>query len=119
MKESVGLLFKKMNEDKAFAERILSQTEMEKVLEVAQEEGIALTLEDIDDANAIIAKALEKQNEGELSEEELENVAGGIFDWVFVISASLTLLAAAMSGAATASVGATVTISVAAENKGK
>jgi predicted ribosomally synthesized peptide with nif11-like leader len=78
MKESVEKLLTKMNEDKAFAEKLLTQTEKEKVIELAGAEGIVITLEDIDEANEIIKKALElRQTEGELSEEELENVAGG------------------------------------------
>jgi predicted ribosomally synthesized peptide with nif11-like leader len=68
-----------MGEDKTFAETILKQNEIEKVIELAKEKGITLTQEDIDQANAIIQKIVEMQNnsEGELTEEELENVAGG------------------------------------------
>lgn len=100
MKESIEKLFKKMNEDKAFAEKLLSQTENEKLIEVAKEEGIELALEDIAEANEIIAKAMEKKNEGELSEDELENVAGG----GFIMTAISVSVATAQSAAATLSV---------------
>ncbi len=44
MNESVKELLTKMNEDKAFAEKLLTQTEMEKVIELAGAEGIVITL---------------------------------------------------------------------------
>lgn len=108
MKESVEMLLKKMSGDKAFAEKILSQTEKEKVIEIALEEGIALTLEDIDEANVVIAKALEKQNEGELSEEELENVAGGFLD--VVVLTILGAVAFTVSGGVSAGLSVTITL---------
>lgn len=77
MTNSAEMLLKKMGEDKSFAEKILSQTEKEKVIEIAKDEGIELTMEDIDEINEAIGKALQQNNEGELTEEELENVAGG------------------------------------------
>jgi predicted ribosomally synthesized peptide with nif11-like leader len=77
MQKSVEMLLKKMNEDKVFAEKILSQTEKEKVIEIAKGEGIELTMEGIDEANEIIVKVLQPESEGELSEEDLEKVAGG------------------------------------------
>jgi predicted ribosomally synthesized peptide with nif11-like leader len=77
MQNSAEILLKKMGEDKAFAEKILTQTEKEKVIEIARGEGIELSMEDIDEVNEAIAKALQTKKEGELSEEELENVAGG------------------------------------------
>lgn len=77
MEKSSELLLKKMLEDKSFAEKILSQTEREKVIEIAGEEGIALTNENIDEINEIIREVAAKQSAGELTEEELETVAGG------------------------------------------
>ncbi|MDD4565948.1 MAG: Nif11-like leader peptide family natural product precursor [Eubacteriales bacterium] len=77
MTKSAEMLLKKMGEDKSFAEKILSQTEKEDVIEIARGAGIELTMEDIDEINESIVKALQLKNEGELSEEEMENVAGG------------------------------------------
>ena len=88
MEKSTEKLLKKMNEDKEFAENILSQTEREKVIELAKEEGIELTLDNIDEVNEIIKKAIENFHDGELSEEELENVSGGGFS--LIISAMVT-----------------------------
>ncbi|MDD4565951.1 MAG: Nif11-like leader peptide family RiPP precursor, partial [Eubacteriales bacterium] len=73
-----------------FAEKILSQTEKEKVIEIAKGEGIDLTMEDIDEINEVLTKALQTKKEGELSEEELESVAGGvIFETTMIVSETL------------------------------
>jgi predicted ribosomally synthesized peptide with nif11-like leader len=108
-------LLKKMGEDKAFAETILKQNEIEKVIELAEEEGIALTQEDIDEANAIIQKIVEMQNnsQGELTEEELENVAGGgLVLCTMSIMAFVAACFASASAVVSGSVTATVTYSV-------
>lgn len=101
MKKTVEMLLKKMGEDKLFAEKILSQTEMEKVIEIAKEEGIELTIEDIDEVNELLTKALQARKEGELSEEELENVAGGILLETLVVTASLSVTATIFSASMT------------------
>lgn len=101
MKKTVEMLLKKMGEDKLFAEKILSQTEKEKVIEIAKEEGIELTIEDIDEVNELLTKALQARKEGELSEEELENVAGGILLETLVVTASLSVTATIFSASMT------------------
>jgi predicted ribosomally synthesized peptide with nif11-like leader len=99
MQQSVEMLLKKMSEDKAFAEKILSQTENEKVIEIAKGEGIEFTMEGIDEANEIIAKALQPKNEGELDEEDLEKVAGGseLLLTISLVSASVSLISTSAS----------------------
>jgi predicted ribosomally synthesized peptide with nif11-like leader len=59
MTKSAEILLKRMGEDRAFAEKILSQTEKEKVIEIAKDEGIELTMEDIDEINESITKVLQ------------------------------------------------------------
>ena len=78
MKHSTEKLLKKMNENSKFAEKIFTQTENKKVIELAKEEGIELTLDNIVEANEIIKNAMEEFQEGELSEEELEDISGGL-----------------------------------------
>ncbi len=112
MNKSIEELFKKMKEDKSFAEGILTQTEKEKVIELAKAEGIDLTLEDIDEANAIILKGVQAKQEGELSEEELENVAGGFLLEAIAVSVLTTAIASAstaVSAAGSAGLSAGVT----------
>jgi len=77
MNYTAEILLKKMGEDKSFAEKILTQTDKEKVIEIARGEEIELTMEDIDEINEAISKVLQQKKEGEITEEELENVAGG------------------------------------------
>lgn len=80
MRTPAEQLLQKMGEDKTFAETILKQSEIENIIQLVKEEGIELTREDIDEANAIIHKAAEisRNNNDELTDKELENVAGGI-----------------------------------------
>lgn len=96
MNVAIEMLFKKMTEDKSFAEKILLQTEKEKVIELAKAEGITLTLEDIEGVNEIIRQTAQPKNEGELSEEELENVAGGTMGLAILCAAGMTACASAM-----------------------
>ncbi|MDD4565940.1 MAG: Nif11-like leader peptide family natural product precursor [Eubacteriales bacterium] len=97
MRESVEMLLKKMGEDKLFAEKILSQTEKEKVIEIAKDEGVEITIEDIDEVNEMLTKALKMKKEGELSEEELENVAGGVALEILTVSVSASLVSTIFS----------------------
>lgn len=115
MNKSIEELFKKMKEDKTFAESILNQTEKEKVIEFAKAEGIELTLEDIDEANAIILKGIQSKQEGELSEEELENVAGGFFleaIAISVLTSAISSVSTAVSAGGSAALSAGATLSV-------
>ena len=73
-------LLKEVLSDSKFAELLIQQETPEDVQILLKEKGIELTLEDITSVRNI----LEQQAEGELSEDNLENVSGG----------SLTLAAA-------------------------
>ena len=73
-------LLKEVLSDSKFAELLIQQETPEDVQVLLKEKGIELTLEDITSVRNI----LEQQAEGELSEDNLENVSGG----------SLTLAAA-------------------------
>lgn len=81
MNKTVKKLFEEMNKDQKFAEKLLSLRETEEVIALAGEKGIALTGEDIEEANRLISATLDRQKGdgpgGELSEEDLEAVAGG------------------------------------------
>lgn len=66
--------------DKAFAEKVLAMTEPEDVQKAFAEKGIELTIEDV----KAIGKALSSNQDGELSEEALTEVAGGSITGVTV-----------------------------------
>lgn len=90
-------LLKEVLSDSKFAELLIQQETPEDVQVLLKEKGIELTLEDITSVRNI----LEQQAEGELSEDNLENVSGG----------SLTL-AAAIGIAAIISASSTALVSI-------
>lgn len=85
MNERMEMFFKKLGEDKEFAEKIFKEeNKAEDVQAIAKEAGIELSLDDVMKAKDIIIEVVEKQKDGELSDEDLENVAGG-----FIITATI------------------------------
>lgn len=77
---NAGRLLAKMLEDNVFAEQILGLTEVEEAIKAATRVGIPITEEDIEQANKVLgfgADSYHQTSGGELSEEDLEGVAGG------------------------------------------
>lgn len=75
-----GRFILKLMDDQDFALRVLKQPEVEGVIEVAKESGFALSQQDILEADRILGTHLGETNSvmnAELSEEDLEQVAGG------------------------------------------
>ena len=66
--------------DQAFAEKVLAMTEPEDVQKAFAEKGIELTLEDV----KAIGKKLSETADGELNEDALEDVAGGVITGITV-----------------------------------
>ncbi len=90
-------LLKDILSDADFVKSLAALENPEDVQAALKEKGVELTLEDI----AAIQNILENSNEGELSEDDLENVAGG----------SLTIMAAiGIAGIISAAFGAAVTL---------
>ncbi len=77
MEERIKQLQVKIEADAILAEKLFSQETAEQVQVVLKEEGLDFSLEEINQLKELIAKALEKGGEGELSDEDLEKVAGG------------------------------------------
>ncbi|NPV91233.1 MAG: Nif11-like leader peptide family natural product precursor [Firmicutes bacterium] len=63
--------------DEVFVKNLLALETPEEVQAALQKKGVDLTVEDIVKIRDLIAK---KQNAGELSDEDLEGVAGGTFN---------------------------------------
>ncbi len=80
---------KELFSDEAFVNSILEMETPEEVQKALAEKGIDLTIDEI----CTIQKSL-SQSDGELSEDDLENVAGGS------IIATLIIVAAGIAGAA-------------------
>lgn len=67
----------KITEDDDFAEKVFSTQNPEDVQALAKAAKIDLTIEDIFASKDIIHSAIDQAREGELSEADLDNVAGG------------------------------------------
>ena len=81
MDKSLELLFEKMAENEDFTKVILHQKTSEDVIKIAGQEGLELTEENLNEVGNILKKynnedEIEMEEE-ELSDENLENVAGG------------------------------------------
>ena len=77
MNKSVALLFKEIAEDEEFGKEILQQEEAEKIMEIAEKKGIKLTEENISEVSAILNDYENEYQEIEISDDNLEAVAGG------------------------------------------
>lgn len=87
MNERIEMFFKKLADDKEFGGKIFKEeNRAEDVQRIAKEAGIELALEEVNEAKELIMKAYDTQNEGELSEEDLENVAGGLVDEILSLA---------------------------------
>lgn len=75
--ESLIKFLAKLGEDEEFAKNVFRTKEKENVQKLAKEACLELSLEEINQAKKILRKVMTNQPEGELSEDELENVAGG------------------------------------------
>jgi len=127
----VGKFISKLIEDKSFAELVMSQTDVEEVLRASKKSGIAITAEDLSEINKIIGTmsgaAPAEPSYGELSEEDLEQVAGGFLGTsiteivtsavTFSIISAATVSSAAITAATAASVGATLATAIASVAK--
>lgn len=97
---AIKAFFDKIAENTDFATKITQTVDPEQVIAIADGNGIELTIEDVMASKDILNELFDRQNNGELSEEELENVAGGI-----VITASATALVVCAGIAAVATLG--------------
>jgi len=80
MEERIAKLQVKLESDQDFANKLFSLETPEEVQNLLKEQGIDFSLEEINILRDMLVKALEKGENGELSDEALEGVAGG---WVF------------------------------------
>ena len=103
MEEKLKQLQAKLEADVNLVEKIFNQETPEQVQAVLKEEGLEFSLEEINQLKEFVVKALEKTSEadGELSDEDLEDVAGGI-----VFTAAGVAAGAAVAGAVIAGISA-------------
>ncbi|MTI81348.1 MAG: Nif11-like leader peptide family natural product precursor [Firmicutes bacterium] len=77
MEQKITQLKAKLEADPSFAEKLFSLETPEEVQSLLKEQGLELTLEEINSAKDDIVQSVEKGADGELSDENLEGVAGG------------------------------------------
>ncbi len=83
-------LIKEIFSDKAFVEALLGMETAEEVQAALKEKNLDLSIEDIEN----VQKALSAQESSELSEDEMENVAGGFAITAGVVSAIAGIISA-------------------------
>jgi predicted ribosomally synthesized peptide with nif11-like leader len=80
-KEAVVELFQTLDKDADLRQRLTSIEDPAEVARIAESElGLNVTAEELTSAVASMQKSEDALPEGELNEEELEAVAGGLFD---------------------------------------
>lgn len=92
MEQKLAQLQAKIEADKSLAEKLLSQENPQDVQSLLKEQGLEFSLEEINSLRDILVKLAQKGENGELSDEDLEDVAGGIAatTTIAVISATFT-----------------------------
>ena len=68
----------RIRDDAAFAEKVLNTEDPEKVIVFAENAGIIISVDDLMEIKATLTNSIGNNNSEELSEKDLESVAGGI-----------------------------------------
>ncbi len=96
MEQKLAQLQAKIEADKGLAEKLFSMENAQDVQALLKEQGLDFSFDEINVMKEALVKALEKGGSSELSDDDLENVAGGI-----AITAIVALIGAIV-GAVTA-----------------
>ena len=80
MEQKLTQLQAKLEADKSLGERLFNLETPEEVKSFLKEQGLEFSLEEINSIRDELVKVVQKGENGELSDEALEGVAGG---WVF------------------------------------
>lgn len=67
----------KLEEDRSLGEKLFEIETPEEVQRLLEENGMEFGIDEINELRSAVAKAVEQQNGVELSDDELEHVAGG------------------------------------------
>jgi predicted ribosomally synthesized peptide with nif11-like leader len=107
MEERLQQLKEKAEADSSLGEKLLSQDTPEAVQSLLKAEGLEFSLEEIMTLRDALVKYVEKRQGGELSDADLEEVAGGMSIPLIVAGAIMSVLfpPSAVIGAALISVG--------------
>lgn len=83
--------------DKDFIAKVMEMENPEEVQKAFQAKGIELTLEEIEDAKKEIGNRLENADSEEISDEQLEQVAGGVIGTAVTIATAVVGAAGALA----------------------
>ena len=100
--KSIETFLTKLKDNSNFAQKIFETNDPSDVQIIAKEAGVNLTMDDIMASKDIFLQAVDKVNEQELSDEDLENVAGGIVGEIIVggllVGATALIIAGVAAG---------------------
>lgn len=102
--KAINNFLEKMTNDQDFTAKVCQSVEASDVQKIAKAADIDLTLEDIMATKDIIYQMIDQHSEGELSENDLEDVSGG----VIVTATAGAFIAAGVISAIGAVAGATI-----------
>ena len=94
MEQKLIQLQAKLESDQNFVEKLFSLESPEEVQGVLKEEGMDFSLEEINMLKEALVKTIAKGESAELSDEDLEEVAGGIAVTTAIAAVSATFTAA-------------------------
>ncbi|MFZ7101729.1 MAG: Nif11-like leader peptide family RiPP precursor [Peptococcaceae bacterium] len=94
MEEKFSKLQAKLETDKGLAEKLFTLETPQEVQSTLKEEGLEFTLEEIDMLGNALVKSLSVAEDGELTDEALEDVAGGFVITAAVIGATASVIGA-------------------------
>ncbi|KUG02624.1 hypothetical protein ASZ90_019992 [hydrocarbon metagenome] len=100
MEQKMNELLAKLEADNSLGEKLFLMETPEEVQTLLKEQGLEFSLEEIGMLKEVLIKSMEKGGSGELSDEDLENVAGGSIT-VLAICAIIGAIAGAVTAAGT------------------
>ena len=94
MEQKLAQLQAKIEADQSIGEKLFGLETPEEVQGFLKEQGIEFTLDEINVLRNVLAKQVAQGGSGELSDEALEEVAGGIVITAGVVGATASVLGA-------------------------
>lgn len=100
MNPKVEEIFKKLSEDHTLAHNILTADSAQDAKELAVEAGLELTEDNLKELSSVLQEELKKQmSQGEtLSDDDLDNVSGGVIIDTAAVTTAAAVVGAAISG---------------------
>jgi predicted ribosomally synthesized peptide with nif11-like leader len=98
MEEKLAQLHSKLEADQALAEKLFSLDTPEEVQSLLKEQGIDFTIEEIEVMREALVKIVAKGDASELTDEDLEDVAGGFVGTSTLLIGTLVTVGSLVGG---------------------